>query len=134
AGVAFTGGDVAILIVARLRPETMQGEVGSLKTVRALVAALARARAQFAEGGLPVDREDILGAAIGWRSGLWRWRIHAALGIGGAGATIDLDPPPLRLGAGHDDPEMGRAFLVAGEQVVGRAGTDLDIARIGLAI
>src|SRR5690606_38612199 len=118
---------------AGLGPEAVQGEVGGFKAVGALVAALGLARAQLAKGGLPVDGENVLRAAIGWWWGRGRGRVNAAFGVGGAGAAIDGDPATIGLGAGDDDPEMGGASLVAGDQVIGRAGAEGDIAGIGFA-
>src|SRR5690606_9962125 len=104
AGVALARRDIAIFIAARLGPQAVQGEIGGFKAVGALTAAVGFARAEFGEGGLPIDREDILGAAIGGRG----WRrcrfVDTALGVGGAGAAFDGYPTAVRCRAGDDNP------------------------------
>src|SRR5690606_7041662 len=98
AGPAVALGNTAIFAAARLRPEAVQGEIGGLEAVLPLGPAFACVRRGFAEGRLPVDREDILGAAIGRLGGR-----GAFTGRGGrrAGAASDRHPAALRLGTGY---------------------------------
>ena len=131
AGPDVALGDPAIFIAARLRPEAMQGEVGGFETVLALVPAFDGAGGCLAKGGLPIDGQHVLGAAIGLlRRGRFVSRRQGDIG----GAAIDLYPAARRFCTGNDEPKMGGRRVVGGDELMGIAGGEGDTTGIGLAV
>src|ERR1700722_6203540 len=125
---------MTVEIALRLRPESVQAEVGRVEGLFGLPLAFRLTPVILAESRLPGDGEHVGGrhplpssGALNGRSagGRMRRRLLGRL------ATADLNPTFAGLGSVDGDEIMCGVWFVFADEQIAMAGFELDVARIG---